>query len=182
MNSVHTKKVIAFCVAVAFIFISLGTVSMSIKDYGKVCLFSSISGVITQNGQPVANARVKRVVGKAHVQGELTDETTTDEKGYFEMPAVFERNIIAKVLPMEFAVPQQIFVYVNSSEYEIWKGVKRKREENTESKGAPLVVRCDINNERKLKQIDGNMIFSACEWNAEEDAPFEIMPPEEDDE
>ncbi len=145
---------------------------MSSGSRTKPCLFSAISGVILRGGEPVKNAKIKRIVGKAHTEGKITDETTTDENGYFEMPAIFDRVLLAKILPMEFAVPQEIFVYVDGKEFDIWSGVKRERQENAESKGKPLIVECDLERERKPIDVSGGFVFSRCTWDVEPDEPF----------
>ncbi len=154
---------------------------MSSENRTKPCLFSAISGVITLNGKPVKNAQLKRIVGKAHAQGKVTDETTTDENGYFSMPAVFDKVLLAKVLPMEFSVPQEIFVYYEGKEYDIWSGVKRKREENSESRGKPLVVKCELEGERKRISVNDNLIYTRCNWDVEPDPPMVFDPPEDDE-
>ena len=59
----------------------------------KTCLFSAISGTITLNGKPVANARIKRV------SDERIDESKTDENGYFSMPSVFDTSIGTRCPP-----------------------------------------------------------------------------------
>ncbi|WP_019602288.1 DUF6795 domain-containing protein [Teredinibacter turnerae] len=170
-------------IAILLIFLLLReSYAMSTNKFATDCLFSSISGVITHNGVPVAGATLKRSASKAHTSGEIVDEATTDVKGYFSMPALYERNVIARVLPMEFAISQKIVLTYNGNEYDMWTGVKRKREENAEANGEPLIVQCDLTNERKLKQVNGNPIFSICTWGAEEDAPLDIPPPEPDDE
>ncbi len=154
---------------------------MSSESRTNPCLFSAISGVILENGKPLKNAKLKRVASKAHTQGSLTDETTTDEKGYFSMPAVFDKVILAKILPMEFSVSQQIYVYHAGEEYKIWSGVKRSREENAESRGKPLIVECDLARETELIEVNGGPIFSKCKWDVEPDAPM-VWDPLEDDE
>ena len=93
--------------------------AMAISDVGKVCLFSAISGVITLDGKPVVNARLVRTAKK---EGTKTDETSTDEKGHFQFPAIFERTI-SKYLPMEFVVKQDILVYHQGMKYKMWSGV-----------------------------------------------------------
>lgn len=138
---------------------------MAVSDLGKVCLFSGISGVITLNGKPVANAKLVRTADR---DGVMTDETTTDVNGYFSMPAVFERTI-TKYLPQEFVAAQKIFVYVDGMKYKMWSGVKRKPFENAESRGEPLVVKCELSSDEKFKQVDNSPIFSLCEWEAEPD-------------
>ena len=138
---------------------------MGATDIGKLCLFSQMSGVITINNEPVRNARLVRTVDYS---GKQTDETTTNEQGEFEFPVVFARSI-AKYLPQEFAASQEIIVYYNDKEYTMWSGVKRKPDENSESRGKPLVVKCDLNNEEKLIKVNNSPIFSLCTWDVEPD-------------
>lgn len=144
---------------------------------GKDCLFSAISGTITLNGEPAAGAHVKRVAGRAHVDGEFTDETFTDEKGYFSMPAIWERNLLSRVLPMEFAVPQEILVVYEGEEYWMWVSTKRRREENAEALGKPLVVQCELNSERNIFRAGGAPFNTLCTWDVEIDPPRVYGPP-----
>jgi len=67
-----------------------GVSAMALADVGKVCLFSGMSGVIKIDGKPAADARLVRTVNK---EKDRTDETITDESGYFEFKPVFERMI-----------------------------------------------------------------------------------------
>lgn len=144
---------------------------------GKDCLFSAISGTITFNGEPAAGAHVKRVAGKAHVDGEFTDETFTDDNGYFSMPAVWERNLLSRVFPMEFAVPQKITIDFKGEEYLIWTSVKRSREEHSESKGKPLVVQCELTSEERNFDVDGAFFATLCTWDVEIDPQEDYSNP-----
>lgn len=142
-----------------------GVYAMSISEIGKVCLFSEISGVITLNGKPVSDARLVRTVNR---DGAQSDETITDKKGYFKMPAVFERTV-TKYLPQEFVVKQEIQVHYQGKQYPMWSGVKRRPEVNAESRGKPLVVECELSREKQLKQVNNSPIISLCTWAAEPD-------------
>lgn len=144
---------------------------------GKDCLFSAISGTITLNGEPAAGAHVKRVAGKAHVEGKFSDETFTDEKGYFSMPAIWERNLLSRVFPMEFAVPQEITVEYMGVDYLIWVSVKMKREENSESQGKPLIVQCELNSEERNFDAGGTFFATKCAWDVELDPAFDFGAP-----
>lgn len=144
---------------------------------GKDCLFSEISGTITFNGEPAAGAHVRRVAGKAHVEGKFTDETLTDEKGYFSLPAIWERNLLSRVFPMEFAVPQKITVDYKGEEYLIWTSVKRSRQENSESQGKPLVIQCELTAEERNFDVDGAFFATLCTWDVEIDPPFDFGAP-----
>ena len=149
---------------------------MSLSDFGKVCLFSGISGVITLNGKPVANARLQRTGDR---DGPKTDETTTDENGYFEFPAMWERTI-TKYLPQEFVASQEILVFYEGVKYEIWSAVKRKPEENAESRGEKIELTCELADEIRHFWVDGSPIHTRCVWSIESDPPFTGSPFEDE--
>lgn len=155
------KLMLAFAVVVCI----QGVAAMTIFDAGKVCLFSKISGTIVLNGRPVANALVVR---KVNLNKDKVDQAATDEKGYFEMPAVFQRTV-TKFLPQEFVVKQDITVRYQDKDYDIWSGVKRTPEENAESRGEDLVVFCELTKEKYFKQVNGSPVIGRCTWNAEAD-------------
>lgn len=145
----------------ALLLLSTELKAMSIFDTGKVCTFSSISGVILKDGKPAKNATIKR---ETDYQSVFTDQTTTDENGYFQMPALFERSL-ASMLPQQFAVSQYIYVTYEGEEYKIWMGVKFKKEENTESDGSPIQVTCELDSERKSTSVNGQNFITQCAWN-----------------
>ncbi len=142
---------------------------MSISDIGKVCLFSGISGVITLDGKFVAGAKLVRTADR---DGIKTDEIITDEKGFFKLPPLFERTV-TKHLPMEFVASQEIMVYYNGKNYKMWSGVKRQREENSEARGKPLAVKCELNSDIKYVTIGATFIHSLCVWDVESDPPID---------
>lgn len=148
-------------VILAFFLFATELKAMSILDAGKVCTFSSISGVILKGGAPVKHAEIKR---ETDYQNVFTDQTTTDENGYFALPALFERSV-ASVLPQQFAVSQYMYVTHEGKEYKIWMGVKFKKEENAESDGNPIQVTCELDSERKSTSVNGQKFITQCVWN-----------------
>lgn len=163
-----------------FIFLTTEAVAMPIGE--KLYLMSKISGTITLNGQPAAGAKLKRIVRKAYSRSELTDETTTDENGYFSMPAVTQRKLVQKIFPMEFVVPSEIYVTYQGNEYFIWNSIKGRPEENTENRGKPLVVKCELTHEMKDYWINRAPITTNCTWDVEVDPPRIYHGPIPDDE
>ena len=138
---------------------------MGLGDFGKVCLFSAVSGTITLDGRPLANARLVRTGDR---DGPKVDETVTDANGNFAFPAMHERTI-TKFLPQEFVASQKMVVTYNDKNYEIWSSVKRKSEENTESRGKPLVVTCELNSEERSVVVDRVPIHGLCLWDVDPD-------------
>lgn len=136
---------------------------MSIKQY----LFSTMTGVVNMHGEPVANVRLVRTI---NYNKDIVDETVTDENGYFEFPAVHRNNYAGKILPMEFVVSQLIIAHHEGKAYEMWAGVKRKPEENAESRGKPLEVICELGlEEENYIRVNGSPITSLCTWDVESD-------------
>jgi len=148
-----------------------GISAMGMSDFGKVCLFSEMSGIITLNGKPAANVRLMRTAE----HGATRDETVTDSSGNFRFPPMFKRTA-AKYLPQEFVVKQDIVAYYNNNEYKLWEGVKGAPEENVESRGKPLVVKCELNREVNHVSFGGSVFFTLCTWDVESDPPTEWKP------
>jgi 5-hydroxyisourate hydrolase-like protein (transthyretin family) len=166
-------------IAVIAMFITIfssGASAVSIKQY----LFSTMTGVVNMHGEPAANVRLVRTI---NYNKDIVDETVTDEKGYFEFPAVHRNNYAGNILPMEFVVSQLIMAHHEGKEYEMWAGVKRKPEENAESRGKPLVVSCELGlEELNYKGVNGSPITSLCTWDAEPDPIRDYSLFEEDNE
>ena len=141
----------------------------------KTCFFSAISGTITLNGKPVANARIKRV-SDDHI-----DEKITDEHGYFNMPSVFANPIfsfMSRFIPGQFVSTQKVYIYVDGMEHLLLEGIKRNEAEFTESRGKPWVISCELSDDPIRFRIDGNAFSSRCKWDAEHDKKKVILPPE----
>lgn len=150
---------------VLIIIVAQGVSGMSILDAGKVCLFSKISGTITLDGKPAANALVVRTV---NLNKDRVDQTTTDGNGYFEMPAVFQRTV-TKFLPQEFVATQEVQVILDDNKYLIWDAVKRNPAENSESRGKSLIVTCELNSEESHFVVDRSPMHTRCKWDVEPD-------------
>lgn len=148
-----------------------GVNAMGLSDVGKVCLFSKMEGVIKLDGKPVLNAKLVRTV---NLSKDEVDETITDKNGNFKFEAIVKRKA-SKLLPQEFSVSQLIYVHYKDKEYRMWSGVKRKPEENSESRGKPLVVTCELSSEEDMVIINNSPIFSLCTWDVEQDEQERIF-------
>jgi len=150
-----------FFISLFLLIFSYGVYAMSAKP----CLFSGMTGVINYEGKPAANVRLLR-----KVEGKDEDETITDENGYFEFKAVYQKKSLLSFLPTEFSVQQIITAIKDNKEYPMWVGVKRAPEENAESRGKPLVVSCELTlEEENVVIVNDGPIISLCTWDVEED-------------
>jgi hypothetical protein len=134
-------------------------------DWGRMVLFSAISGTLVKDGKPVAGATITR---EANFHGfEQTDTTTTDKDGTFSFPTMKRFTLVWQVLPSEPIVHQKIVTRALDKDYEVWYHTKRGYEDNAELKyskrinenywqdllidttTSPITVRCELSNERK---------------------------------
>ena len=155
-----TKKII---ISLTLLIFSYGVYAMGIKQ----CLFSEMTGVVSFEGKPAAGVKLIRMV---NYDKDVFDEAVTDELGNFHFPAIERTSILSKILPMEFVVYQSITAHHNTKEVEIWSGVKRTPGKNSESRGKPLIVECNLSQaEVSFISVDGNLVHSRCTWDVEPD-------------
>lgn len=134
----------------------------------KHCVFSAISGTITLNGEPVKHARLVRTGKLGHAKTDVVDETTTDENGYFSLPNMFQSASEAGGLAM-FIIFQQITVEHEGAIHRIWSGNKMDSGVNTEGRGKPLNITCELINEDEVKNVQGNSFITKCDLGVELD-------------
>lgn len=133
---------------------------MGIFDAGKVCVFSHVKARLTMNGEPVANVKVIR---QWEWQELKEESTTTNAEGEFEFPAIFERSI-TRFFPSELIVGQALYVVVGGEKTKFWSHAKRKPEENSEFKGKPISLFCELTNETQLHEELGSAMLTLCTW------------------
>lgn len=133
---------------------------MGIFDAGKVCVFSHVKAKLTKGGEPLANAKVIR---RWEWQELREESTTTNNEGEFEFPAIFERSI-TRFFPSELIIGQALYVIVEGEEQKFWSHAKRQPEENSEFKGKPISLICELTNESKLHEEFGSAMLTLCTW------------------
>ncbi|AFV00430.1 hypothetical protein M5M_16495 [Simiduia agarivorans SA1 = DSM 21679] len=127
----------------------------------KANLFSSVKGVLTLSGSPLAGATINRSVRWR--DEEHTDSTTTDKDGRFEFPAIMSSGSIPR-LPAEFNAFQSMTVDHDGSQVLIWETVKAESEENAELEGQPMVLTCELSEASRFEHLLLNSIETRCRW------------------
>ncbi|MFC1750547.1 DUF6795 domain-containing protein [Pseudomonadota bacterium] len=87
----------------------------------KICLASNSSGVVTDGGEAVKGATVKRKVVRD--DKEYLDEVVTGENGEFAFPAIYERSLL-KHAPIQPTVSQEVSIYYKEETHLAWELVK----------------------------------------------------------
>ncbi|PKF62714.1 hypothetical protein CW745_04645 [Psychromonas sp. psych-6C06] len=161
-------------ISILLVVFSYGVYAVSVKQ----CLFSEMTGVVSFEGKPAAGVKLVRMVDYNKKQ---YDETITDEDGKFYFPAIYRTNLIGKVLPMQFAVAQNIIAYKDNDEFLIWEATKMDPAANSESRGKPLAVTCELALEELSGiLVNGDVIISRCNWDVEADEAKSISFFDED--
>ena len=131
---------------------------MGFLDAGKTCVFSQVEAKVTKNGEPVKGAKVIR---RWEWNKPNQDETTTDENGRFQLPAVFEKSV-SRLLPVELVIGQGMAIVVDGEEVGFWSNGKREPEENSEYGGEPMVLVCELTDEEELIEDYGSLMVTQC--------------------
>jgi len=134
--------------------------AMSIFDVGKTCVFSVVKARVTKSGEPLKNVRIIRRWEWSSLQEE---STITDETGYFEFPAVFEKSA-SRLLPVELVIAQGLYVVDGDEEKKIWSNSKREPEENAEFNGRSINLICELTNEMEIYKDFGSRMRTLCSW------------------
>lgn len=133
---------------------------MSFLGIGKTCVFSSVTAVLTKNGEPLEGVRVIR----RWEWNELKqDETTTNEQGVFEFSAVYESSV-SRLLPVELVIAQGLYVEIEGREEKIWSNTKRRPEDRAEFGGMEVTLICELTNKRKIYRDFGSVMNTLCTW------------------
>lgn len=141
-----------------FFLISLEASAMSFFNPTKTCVFSEVKARLVLDGKPVVGAKVTR---QWNWNKKKTDESVTDENGYVHFPAVYESSV-ARLLPAELVVGQQLSIEINGMQKVFWTNGKREPEENAEYGGNPFSVVCNLNEEDVLIEDYGSLMVTMC--------------------
>ena len=137
--------------------------SLFMRDEEEVVLCSPMEGVITLEGKPVSNAKIKRNIKWQDDEGE-TDTYYTDENGYFSLPIKQTTVRLNKIT--QFVMGQEITVFYENNEYVIWGGAKGGKEVYAELGGRPINMKCELTSEGESIRSDNTLLFTLCKWDA----------------
>ena len=113
-------------------------------------LFSAIDGQLVDAGRPVAGSTVTRTWFWHNKDVRGTDSTVTDAQGRFSLPAVTSANLMARLMPHEPVVQQQMHARVGSDDVKLWGTFKRNYlqagefDRYTTKAGGTVRILCDI--------------------------------------
>ena len=139
----------------------------------KLCMASAISGTLTYQGKPLANAQIIRKVTKPYRESFKTYTYQTDENGQFSVPVVYMYSFLGQFLPMEFVASDRLSVMYEGKLFEFWHAVRRQPNENVEARGKPVNLLCSVDQEVSRIEINSNLVQSYCTWDVEPDPPFD---------
>lgn len=131
------------------------------SNVAKANLFSSVNGVLTLNGSPLAGVTVNRSVRWR--DEDHTDSAVTDKDGRYAFPALMSSGSIPR-LPAEFNAFQKMTVDHGGEEVLIWETVKAEPMENAELEGQPMTLTCEVSEEPRFEHLLLNSIETRCRW------------------
>jgi len=157
--------------ALATPFISQGFDMFGWFKKQEVFLSSEVNGVVTENGEAVANLEVIRslmyIDGKDHVDVSITDST-----GHFYFPQKSIRSSIPSKPFSEDRVSQQIFITKDDKTIPFWGATQRGYHEIIEFTEKLTLLNCELTNKRvdfefknKNNEHLNHTATSICRWN-----------------
>lgn len=132
-----------------------------------VVLFSPMQGKLTYNGQPAANAKIVRHLVWKDDKGEK-ETFYTNSNGEFNLPIRREKVKIPAL--GEFVITQELVVFYEDQQFEIWGISKYDIEEYGELGGKLENFRCELTDELtdelRFPEIQNGLFGTSCTWDA----------------
>ena len=107
-------------------------------------LFSSVEGLVHLNGRPLSGVEVLQTVQSNRHSNVPAQKTITDANGIFKMSAVTMAPGLSRLSLSQEVTKQKIEFFYMGKTYEGWLFMKTDYEANTESKGQPFQLSCDL--------------------------------------
>lgn len=154
-----------FIAIVVVLAIAITAAKKFIQQPDKVCLFSSISGVVTWKGKPLANVEVLRTANYWN-KDKYSDKTKTDVHGQFQFGPMFvhSRHISMSLNPIIF---EKLIIVYKGKQYTGWDTMRGDLVLNSElGKNKPIPeLGCDLSNKSSTKDIKyGGTVNGICQW------------------
>lgn len=130
--------------------------------FGKeVVLFPAMSGVITFEGNPAANAEIRvRVYWKDDIGEE--EVFRTNPEGFFSIP---EKKQKVRIPPLaEFVITQQITVLFQGNDYIVWSKATMETDESGGLGGKIRNVECELTSPRKKQENFNGLFSTSCNF------------------
>tara|TARA_Y100000588_G_scaffold190758_1_gene204685 strand:+ start:379 stop:1005 length:627 start_codon:yes stop_codon:yes gene_type:complete len=170
-----THIIIAFSACV-IIFTAIGQGDDMFSWFRKkkeVFLSPEVNGIVTENGQPVANLEIIRsliyIDEKVH-----RDTATTDENGCFHFPKKTILSSIPNKLIAEHRVSQEIFIESESTLFPLWVANQSGIKEIPEYSKKLAFLKCELTNKRVAFEFKNNnnehlnyVASSICRWKTD---------------
>lgn len=135
-----------------FLIVTLGFTGSAdaMTIFGKKIMFSEVIGQVTLNGVPIKDASIERYYRWSWDDRKVTDFTTTNAQGRFNLPVKEKNAFFSRLIPHEPAIFQQIIIQHQGKQYTAWQHTKHNYTRNGELKGIPIRLKCELSNEPKF--------------------------------
>lgn len=112
--------------------------------FSKLILFSPVEGTVTVNGEPAAGAEIIQAANWNKTGETLQQKTTTDSAGRYSLAAIQQSAGLSRLSASQEIIKQSITISYKGKTYEGWRFMKNDYELNSENKGKPLRLTCDL--------------------------------------
>ena len=118
--------------------------------FDPLILFSRVQGVVLDHGVPVVDAELRqKIVWDEDEANNVEVRTRTDARGHFILEPITHPAGMTRLVPHQPMTLQTISIRHDGHEYIAWKHGKLTYDANSELKGKPILLICDLSNPPK---------------------------------
>lgn len=136
------------------------------KSTNTYVITSEKSGVLLKGGQPLANAKIIRVLTWNGNEEGLREEFFTDDEGMFTLPA--HEEVLELHMLNQFVAKTKLYYDTEEDDNKFWFNSKMDQEEDSETGGKVKDFMCDLDNDNVPVFVAGASIpkiMTKCRWN-----------------
>lgn len=126
--------------------------------FEKLTLFSEVSGKVLFKGQPAQGATIVQSVSSKRLGAIPSNTTKTGADGSFSFPAITKGAGLSRLNPAQVTIRQALKITYEGKDYDAWINYRGDFENNSEAKGKPLKLVCELTAEPE--QVD--VSFGIC--------------------
>ena len=155
------RKIVFFLIITNLVFFPIKGFAMSFLT--KQVLFSEVSGLVLQDGKPLANVEVVRSYSEVDKEG--SESVKTNKNGTFYFPNAtntlfFEFSFFP---PSEIVISQEIIIKYEGKAYDAWVFAKDDYKEGSEVGKKVINISCNLDDKPDYTKLpSGNSVFGIC--------------------
>lgn len=129
----------------------------------KYVVSSPLSGVLIENGKPLTNTKIFRILRWNGNDSGLVETFVTDNEGRFFLP-VHEEELSLGVLA-QFVASSKLEVELNGTHIDVWYNNKFEKDMYAETDGPISGLICEVTESEIVVETGLSKVMTICRWD-----------------